>query len=149
MLASRRKSRELALQILFFIDYSSLSAREVFPLFVQSFRDNKELDAFARHLVEGVEKHRDTIDERIRRCSEHWSLKRISHVDGNILRIAIFEIFWCSDIPAKVTINEAVELGKRFGTEKSSAFINGILDRIAHEKQTAEATGCQTPLTGA
>lgn len=141
MLASRRKSRELALQILFFIDYSSLSAQEIFPLFVQSFRANKELDVFTQHLVEGVQEHREVIDERIRQCSEHWSLKRISHVDGNILRIAIFEMLWCSDIPAKVSINEAVELGKRFGTEKSSAFINGILDRIAHDSRTAEATG--------
>ena len=141
MLASRRKSRELALQILFSIDYSSVSAQEIFPLFVQSFRDNKELDAFTQHLVEGVEKHREAIDERIRRFSEHWSLKRISRVDGNILRIAIFEILWCPDIPANVSINEAVELGKRFGTEKTSAFINGILDRIAHEKQPLEAGG--------
>ena len=141
MLASRRKSRELALQILFFSDYSSLSAQEIFPLFVQSFRDNKELDAFARHLVEGVEEHREAINERICRYSEHWSLKRISRVDGNILRIAIFEMLWCPDVPDKVSINEAVELGKRFGTEKSSAFINGILDRITHEKPAAEATG--------
>jgi N utilization substance protein B len=139
VLASRRKSRELALQILFFSDYSSLTAQEIFPLFVRSFRDNKELDAFTMYLVEGVEQHRESIDERIRQCSEHWSLHRISRVDGSILRIAIFEMLWCPDIPAKVSINEAVELAKRFGTEKSSGFINGILDRVAHRIETGDA----------
>ncbi len=140
MLASRRKSRELALQILFLIDFSTLSAQETFPLFVKEFHKQRELDVFTRHLVEGVEKHRQEIDTLIRRISEHWSLKRISRVDRSILRMAIFEILWCPDIPSKVSINEAVELGKRYGTEKSSAFINGILDKVAHQKHVREVS---------
>jgi N utilization substance protein B len=138
VLVSRRKSRELALQILFLIDFSALSAREIFPPFVQEFRNQKELDDFTKELVEGVEKHREAIDKLIRQYSEHWSLKRISRVDRNILRLAIFELLWCLDIPPNVSINEAVELAKRFGTEKSSAFINGILDRVAHLERTPQ-----------
>jgi N utilization substance protein B len=138
VLVSRRKSRELALQILFLIDFSALSARETYPSFVQEFRNKKKLDDFTKQLVEGVEEHREAIDKLIRQYSEHWSLKRISRVDRNILRLAIFEILWCPDIPPNVSINEAVELAKRFGTEKSAAFINGILDRIAHLKQTSQ-----------
>jgi len=141
VLVSRRKSRELALQILFILDYSNASAKEIFPLFVQSFHDNKELDAFTKHLVVGVSTHQDAIDDMIRRYSEHWSLQRIARVDRNILRIAIFELQWCDDIPPKVSLNEAVELGKKYGTERSSSFINGILDRISHLDHVNHASG--------
>ena len=136
MLLSRRKSRELALQVLFIMDFSKLPASDTFLQFAEEFRDKKELDEFTKFLVEGVEEHKEAIDSLIRDHSEHWSLSRISRVDRSILRMAIFEILWCSDIPPKVSINEAIELGKRFGTEKSPSFINGILDRIACLQQT-------------
>lgn len=138
MLASRRKSRELALQILFQIDFTKQPARETLPLFVQEFRVQKELDEFTKQLVDGVEQHRNEIDTLIQNSSEHWALDRMSRVDRVILRTAIFEILWRPDIPVKVSINEAVELAKKFGTEKSSGFVNGVLDRIAHLKRTSD-----------
>lgn len=134
MLASRRKSRELALQILFQSDFTQQPSPEALSLFVHGFHAEKELDDFTKQLVEGVEAHRLEIDELIREGSEHWSLERISRVDRSILRIAIFEILWCPDVPPKVSINEAIELAKKYSTEKSSSFINGILDRIAHSR---------------
>jgi len=80
--------------------------------------------------VEGVLQHKDEIDQFIERFSNNWKISRMSRVDRNIMRIAVFEILYCDDIPFKVSINEAVDLGKRYGTEESGAFINGILDSI-------------------
>jgi len=78
------------------------------------------------------------IDEIITTYSEHWRLKRMSTIDRNIFRIAIYEILYLSNIPPPVTINEAVELGKRFGTEESGSFINGILDKIREAKEKGD-----------
>ena len=88
---------------------------------------------FAEQLVQGVELHQEEIDRLIASASEHWRLERMSIVDRNILRLALFEMLYCSDIPPKVSINEAVDIGKSFGTEESGAFINGILDHILLE----------------
>jgi len=85
---------------------------------------------FFHHLVNGVREHRHAIDTAIERFSSNWKLSRMSCVDRNILRIAVFELLFCADIPPKVSINEAIDVGKRFGTEESGAFINGILDSI-------------------
>jgi N utilization substance protein B len=81
--------------------------------------------------VEGVQGHREEIDQLIERHSHNWRLDRMSRIDRNVLRLGIFELKYRPDIPRKVTINEAVELGKNFGTEESSAFVNGLLDRVA------------------
>ena len=132
---SRRKSRELAAQILFQIDFTRQPAEEALPLFAGQFRSHEDLGDFTTRLVRGVDEYRKDIDHRIEKYSEHWSLERISRVDCNILRMAIFEILWCPDIPPKVSINEAIELGKKYGTEKSGSFINGILDKISHTEE--------------
>jgi transcription antitermination protein NusB len=86
---------------------------------------------FALELVHGVVEHREEIDGLIEQHSHNWRLDRMARVDRNVLRLAVFELKWRPDIPKKVTLNEAVELGKAFGTEASSAFVNGLLDRIA------------------
>ncbi len=129
----RRKSREFALQILYQWEITRQDvsraigqAADVFPL-------EKGEAEFAERLVHGVMKSREKLDELIETYSEHWRLERMSIVDRNILRIAAFELLYCSDIPPKVTLNEAIDLGKRFGTEDSGGFINGILDRILNE----------------
>jgi len=82
------------------------------------------------HLVNGVVGHCQEIDRLIEKYSENWRLDRLNMIDRTILRIAIFELIYCEEIPPKVTLNEAIELGKRFGSEDSGSFINGILDRI-------------------
>ncbi len=86
--------------------------------------------AFSEQLVLGVLQHKEEIDHLIGRASTNWRLDRMSHVDRNILRVGIFEILHMKDIPPKVSIDEAVELGKKFGTKESGAFINGILDHV-------------------
>ena len=86
---------------------------------------------FANRLVRGVEQHRERIDETIRRVSHHWRLERMTRVDRNILRLATFELLELPDVPRRVTLNEAIELAKRFGSEGSAGFVNGVLDRIA------------------
>lgn len=133
---SRRKARELALQILYQIELTNQPATDVLPLFFSHLCSHKNVGDFTNRLVQGVGQYRKEIDWLLKKYSEHWALERISPVDRNILRIGIFEILWCQDIPPKVSINEAIELGKKFGTEKSATFINGILDKISHsEKQ--------------
>ncbi|MEW6614921.1 MAG: transcription antitermination factor NusB [Thermodesulfobacteriota bacterium] len=130
-MGNRRKSRELALQILYQIDISRENARDALDLFWQNFKGLERSREFTEKLVEGVYNHKEEIDRLIEECSENWRLKRMSRVDRSILRLAIFELFYCKDVPAKVTLNEAIDLGKKFGSEKSGSFINGILDRIS------------------
>lgn len=101
---------------------------------------------FAEELARGVSLHREAIDALITSASEHWRIERMSLVDRNVLRIAIYEMLHCPDIPPKVSINEAVELGKAFGTGDSSAFINGILDHIMLDIEgKGAAAGRKTP----
>lgn len=134
----RRHSREIALQILYEMDVSDISPEDAIQLYYELLveADDSEVDApqtvrpFAEQIVRGVHFHRSRIDHLIVAASEHWRLERMSIVDRNILRIALFEMLHCADIPPKVSINEAVDLGKAYGSEDSGAFINGILDHI-------------------
>jgi len=88
---------------------------------------------FAEELVRGVQSERPAIDEIIQRTSTNWKLDRMARVDRNILRLAVYELLRRGDVPVRVTLNEAIELGKKFGSEESSSFVNGVLDRIAHQ----------------
>ena len=114
---------------------------EAIDLFYELLVPEEDLDfdaplsirPFAEQLVQGVDLHHSEIDHLIVSASEHWRLERMSVVDRNILRLALYEMIYCSDIPPKVSINEAVDIGKAFGSEESGAFINGILDHILLE----------------
>lgn len=141
-MARRRRSREMAVKVLYQADMSGASITEAFQLFCQHFGGSEENRVFARELLDGVQTHLSEVNSLISQFSEHWRLDRMSMVDRNILRLAIYELLSRPDIPAKVSINEAVELGKKFGTEDSGAFINGILDRIrVHLRGEEERTG--------
>jgi N utilization substance protein B len=129
----RRKSREFALQVLYQLNLSKQDAVTALTQFQEHFRSSGEGDAFQKRLVLGVLDHCSDLDRLIERYSEHWCLDRINLIERNILRMAIFELLYCEEIPPKVTINEAIDLGKRYGSEDSGSFINGILDRIQHE----------------
>ena len=96
--------------------------------------DEPDLHAFARMLLEGTTEARPRIDRIITDAAQNWDLRRMALVDRNILRMAVYEMLYADDIPAKVSINEAIELGKRFSTRQSGSFINGILDRIRREQ---------------
>lgn len=132
-MASRRKSRELALQILFELDINQGDVQKAIDQFWKTFEYSKDLRDFSERIVKGVAEHREEIDRLIKKNSRNWRFDRIDRVDRNILRVAIFELVHCPDIPPKVSINEAIELSKKFGSEKSPSFINGILDKVAQE----------------
>ncbi|MBT8340006.1 MAG: transcription antitermination factor NusB [Desulfatitalea sp.] len=126
----RRQARELAMQALFSMDMSCAFSQEALVDYCRCFPPDKRLNAFFEHLVKGVLAHRDRIDKLIEAYSSNWKMRRMACVDRNILRIAVFELIYCADIPAKVSINEAIDIGKRFGSPESGSFINGILDSI-------------------
>lgn len=129
----RRKARETALKVLYQIDMTGQKADRAFDLYCRYFAPDEETVDFARKLCLGVSENRPPIDAVLEASSENWSLERMAPVDRNILRIAIFEMRYLADIPTRVTFNEAIELGKRYGADESGSFINGILDRIARE----------------
>lgn len=126
----RRQSRELALQILFHIEFTpKVPYSDFLTLFETSFADD-ELE-YADRVVKGIEQNKEKIDAMIQSASRHWKLNRITLVDRNILRIAIFEgAFSSENLKANIVINEALEIAKKYGTEDSSSFINGVLDEI-------------------
>ena len=129
-MGTRRISREQALQALFYMDMHRSPQKDRVDLFCSCFTRDKPTQPFFHLLVNGVQENRATIDALIEQFSSNWKLSRMSCVDRNVLRIAVFELLFCADIPPKVSINEAIDVGKRFGTEESGAFINGILDSI-------------------
>lgn len=133
-MGSRRRAREVALQLLYQLEFSPQEPlEEALGRYREAFGAPDGVWEFARQLVEGVRAHLPEIDDTLRRYSERWPLERMGAVDRNVLRLAVYELRWMPEIPWKVTINEAVEMGKRFGQERSGAFINGILDRIAKD----------------
>jgi len=126
----RRKSREFAIQILYQIEINKSDAEHALQTFWENYHYPDDIKEFTNHLVKGTSEHKNQIDQMIVKTAKNWSFNRITPVDRNILREAIFEMFYCPDIPYKVTLNEAIELGKKFGSEKSGAFINGVLDNV-------------------
>lgn len=129
-MSSRRRSREMAVQVLYQVDMAQSDISEALRVFCDHFEAPESIRDFAIELANGAHEHREEIDSLIKRFSEHWRLERMPSVDRNILRLAIFELLYRPDIPVKVSINEAVDLGKIYGSGDSGAFINGILDRI-------------------
>lgn len=130
-MGARRKGREAALQMLYQVDTTGVSAEEAIRTFWPNLGVGREGQAFADILVRGVAENAERIDGTIRDTSHHWRLERMTRVDRNILRLATFELLELAEIPRRVTLNEAVELAKRFGSEGSAGFVNGVLDRIA------------------
>jgi N utilization substance protein B len=126
----RRRAREIALQVLYQLDIGQGDPREVLGVYFENFRPSEKAREFCHRLIEGVWQHREEIDRLIEENAENWTLKRMAVVDRNILRIAAYELTHCPDIPFKATLNEAIELAKRFGNDDSGAFINGILDKV-------------------
>jgi len=131
-LGIRRKSREIAIQILYTLEINESDMDEAVTTFCDMYHPDGQFLDFATQLLRGVFQHQREIDHIIRKISNHWSLNRMALVDRSIIRTAIYELLHCPDIPAKVTIDEAVEIAKKFSSNKSSAFINGILDKVAH-----------------
>ena len=121
-------ARERALQYLYSLEVDGHQEKTGASAFWEHFHPNDRASAYFFRLVSGVMAHREELDAYISRFSEHWRLERMAAIDRAILRLAVFELLNSPEVPPKVVVNEAVELGKRFGAENSGAFINGILD---------------------
>ena len=130
----RRQARELALQLLYELDVRGEGEPgPVIDAFWQRQQAPDDVRSFADTLVRGVAAHQPKIDEVIGRFAEHWELDRMAVVDRNVLRAGIWELLWGVDVPPIVAINEALEIARRFSTEDSTRFINGLLDRVRRE----------------
>ncbi len=141
-MARRRKAREYALQFLYGIDLVALESEsrrthDLFRGLDEFWKDagevNPDVKAFAEGLIRGVVEHLEDIDSLIQKAVDKWKLLRLAAIDRNIIRMAAYEILFREDIPDAVSINEALEIAKRFSTAESAAFINGILDRISKD----------------
>ena len=140
----RRKSREFALQILFSLEnhagqdtsldaeHAQLAVKSYLQSFApQNFEEIVDMPYLLR-LVSGICTELTAIDSELEKHSEHWKLYRMTRIDRNVLRIGVEELKSFRDVPSKVTLDECVELAKRFGTDDSSAFVNGVLDKVRH-----------------
>lgn len=130
----RRKAREYALQILFQIDFKGKKITDKdFETFWSDKDVSEDIKRFTESLVNGTLNKLNEIDSKIEKVAENWIINRMAAVDRNILRIAAYEILCRKDIPSAVTINEAIEIAKKFSTAEAAPFINGILDKLAKE----------------
>ena len=139
------------MQVLFQMEMNGDDSEEAVELFCKHFEVSKNAKPFFLRLVDGVKACQDELDRLIERFSDNWKISRMSGVDRNLMRVAVYELLYCEDIPPKVSINEAIDIGRRFGTEQSPAFINGILDSIRiflEETKEAPATECASLLSG-
>ncbi|MBT3181317.1 MAG: transcription antitermination factor NusB [Deltaproteobacteria bacterium] len=130
-MGSRRKARECILQMLYQYDLVGSSANDVIRNYWSSNNADDDIRIFSNEMLSGIVKDIESIDKRIADNSTNWKITRMAAVDKNILRLAVYELFFRDDIPVKVTINEAVEVAKKYGTKDSGSFVNGVLDNIA------------------
>lgn len=140
---ARRRARECALQVLYQLDGDlvrgvPVTADDAVSLFFAHFEPAEILEApeaaeYTGELVRGVLERLAEIDGVLQRSTQHWRLERMARVDRNILRMATWELLFRRDVPGRVVLNEAIEVAKKFGTEESGAFVNGVLDRVAQD----------------
>jgi len=136
---ARTHARECAIKILYQIEISKSVPETALEEYFQWNKEPEEVIAFTRMLISGICAHKDELDESIKKYAENWGISRMAIIDKNILRLGCFEIMHVDDIPPKVSINEAIELGKKFGDVESAKFVNGILDRVFKEKSKSTA----------
>jgi N utilization substance protein B len=132
-MGARTSGREAALQMLFGIEASTTEPDAAIHAYWRELPGEAEGRPYADELVRGVRSDVERVDERIRAASKNWRLERMTRVDRNLLRIGTWELLEKPDVPRAVVIDEAVELAKRYGTEESGAFVNGVLDRVADD----------------
>jgi N utilization substance protein B len=147
-MGTRHEAREWALQFLFQRDFNTENIDDALHDFWAEREEAADrMKLFMEKLVRGVETHRTELDDAIRRCADNWDVSRMGAVDRNVMRIAIYEMLYCPDIPPVVSINEAVEIAKAFSSFESGRFVNGILDRALREIDRPHRTASteQTP----
>lgn len=130
----RRQARELALQLLYAMEITGSSVADILAGYTHLSMSGKvSLNDFTQLLLEKVKEHQEELDQALQKVIANWRLDRLSHIDRNLLRLAVAEIYYFDDIPPKVTINEYIEIAKDFGDDDSPSFVNGIMDRVARE----------------
>ena len=131
----RTKARECALKIMYAIDITNEDPKKCIDVFWQNHEEvDAEIKSFADSLVMGVYNNREMIDKLVSASTTNWQLKRMAVIDRNILRFATYELLFMEDVPPKVSINEAIDIAKRYGDKDSGKFVNGILDKIRKEE---------------
>jgi N utilization substance protein B len=136
----RSKAREVALHLLYQIEITKGDYAQAFESYLEHHPQRQEVIDFSKILLEGTAKNITTIDELIKKYVKNWEIDRMAIIDRNILRLACYELYFVDEIPPKVSINEAIELAKRFGDVDSPRFVNGILDKI-YKTETADKKG--------
>jgi N utilization substance protein B len=135
-MSRRSRAREIVLQVLYQDDLNSDQPEDIRLRFVNSrLNQDKELVEFAEQLLAGVRRHRDAVDQHLGEIARNWKLSRMAATDRNVLRLGAYEILF-TETPDRVAINEAIELAKRYGTNNSSQFVNGVLDRLMNNKSS-------------
>ncbi len=132
-MARRSRGREVALQLLFQRDHNAKISRTALEQFVRDRLAEPTIRAFCLALYDGVDAHLKDIDTKLAAAAENWRISRMTTVDRNVLRMGAFELLHMNDTPAAVAFDEAIELARRYGTADSSAFVNGVLDRLKRE----------------
>ncbi len=135
----RHPSRILALQALCQLEVISKDFLPQLDAFLADESPPKNVQLYARGLVLDANAHKETIDDVLQKTADNWELKRMAPVDRNVLRVAVCELLFRPEVPAKVVLNEAIEIGKLFGTAESPGFINGVLDAIVKQRRGASA----------
>jgi N utilization substance protein B len=133
-MSRRSRAREIVLQVLYQDDLNADQPEDIRLRFINArLNQDKELVAFAESLLAGVRRHRDAVDRNLGEIARNWKLSRMAATDRNVLRLGAYEILF-TETPDRVAINEAIELAKRYGTNNSSQFVNGVLDRLMNNK---------------
>jgi N utilization substance protein B len=133
----RSKAREVALHLLYQIEITKGDYAQAFSSYLENHPQRQEVIDFSQVLLEGTVKNIKTIDDLIKKYVKNWEIDRMAIIDRNILRLACYELYYLDEIPPKVSINEAIELAKRFGDVDSPRFVNGILDKI-YKQETSD-----------
>ena len=134
-MGSRHRARERALQLLFQYDIHGKPGLWL-DMFWKENEATDDVKAFAELLVAGVLQEKKELDALIGKYATNWKISRMPIVDRNILRAGVYELLWMDDVPAKVTVNEAIELAKSFGDDDASKFVNGVLDQVLNKEST-------------
>jgi len=138
---SRRLGREIALKVLFQVDVGGNDPATALRETLDDYTLNENDRQFTSHLISGTLERLPEIDTLIKQYAIDWTLERIANIDRNLLRLAIFEIYHCADIPVSVSINEAIELARKYSTAESGRFINGILGKLTQDNPKTESGG--------
>jgi N utilization substance protein B len=137
-MGKRRKARESTLQILFQLEFNDRGLENIFDSFWQEKKASREIKEYCQWLVEGIVSHRERIDRLIQSVSENWRLDRMALVDRNVLRVAVFELLYEENLAPAIVIDEAIEVSKKYSSEESATFVNGILDAVRKKIEKME-----------